>query len=173
MRNGFLTAFAFTFLCIPMVSANEIAERAFFQSVAGEWTGEGILTNAEGEETKVVEEWEAGPVDSGGFEFSGTRQWGDESSEFRWTFSFNVATESIESEYWHTGMEDPLRFEVSLTDDRVEMISNGDGGNSEVRVVNTLKDDKMTGVVSVKNGDGIEVLGGEVIHSKTREKERQ
>ena len=148
--------------------ANEKFDHPFFKSVAGEWTGEGTLADADGESTEITEKWTAGESDDGGFEFSGTRQLPEQTQEFRWHFSYNAATESIESTYWHTGMDDPIEFQISLTDDSVSMVSYGSGSGGEIRVTNTISDEGLVGVVSVKNGDGQEVLGGALNHTRVK-----
>lgn len=148
--------------------ANEKFDHPFFKSVEGEWTGGGSLADANGESTEIAEKWTAGESDDGGFVFSGTRQLPEQTQEFRWHFSYNAATESIESTYWHTGMDDPIEFQISLTDDSVSMVSFGSDSGGEISVVNTISDEGLVGVVSVKNGDGQEVMGGTVNHTRVK-----
>jgi len=156
------------FLLASAAIANEEFEHPFFKAISGEWTGEGGLTNADGEVSELSESWTAEANDAGGFEFSGIRELSDQTQEFRWIFSYNVATESFESEYWHTGMEDPIRFEVSLTDDRADMVLYGGDSGGEIRVTNSLSDGGMESVVSVKDGNGQEVMGGTVNHIRVK-----
>lgn len=149
-------------------SAAERFEHPYFKGLSGEWVGTGSLTNAEGETTEIVEEWSASKTEDDTFTASGRRQWGEENQEFRWVFSYNVTTEAYECEYWHTGMEDPIRLEVSLSDNRAEMRTSGASG-TELTVANTLVEGGIEGEVSVRGEGGREVLEGTVTHERRQQ----
>jgi hypothetical protein len=147
-----------------MSFAGSLADHPFFKAVAGEWVGEGSLTNAEGEEIPIHEEWKGSKNEEGGFSVEGTRQWGEESQEFRWVYLRNQATELYECEYWHTGMEEPVQFQVQLSDGAVEMTAPIGGG--ELKVRNRLKDGTIVGEIALTGESGEASLTGTVTHRK-------
>lgn len=143
---------------------DEIRNHPYFREISGTWTGEGSLVNADGETTPILEDWTGRFNDEGGFSMEGTRQWGDESQEFRWVFLRNEATELYECEYWHSGMEDPMRFEVQLEDSAVSLTTPV--GEGELKVANRLDGGRIEGSVLLTGANGEVTLRGEVVHRK-------
>jgi hypothetical protein len=143
-----------------------IRQEAFFQAVAGEWKGSGSLTNAEGEETPITESWKGEFRADDTFVIEGTRKWGDEDQEFRWVYSFNPTSELYECLYWHTGIEEPIRFEVSLTQERVEMRTPFGDPGGELLVSNEKSEKGLAGEVKMTGSDGRVLLGGKLEHLK-------
>lgn len=153
------------FLLIGSLSfAGSIADHPFFKAVTGEWVGEGSLTNADGEEIPIREEWKAANNDEGGFSVQGNRQWGEEGQEFRWVYMLNQATELYECEYWHTGMEEPIQFQVQLSDTEVKLTTPFGGG--ELKVQNRLEGGTLVGEITLAGEGGQVSLNGTVTHKK-------
>lgn len=142
------------------------AEHSFFKAVAGKWIGEGSLKTRDRGELKVREEWTGAGDGSGGFRFAGKRELGEETHEFSWLFLLNATSGAYECEYRHTGMDSPLRFEVSLTDKRVELRSPlGDPG-SELLIANEIAGAELKGSVLHRDSAGEEVTSGTVTHRR-------
>ncbi|MCG8599798.1 MAG: hypothetical protein MI807_06630 [Verrucomicrobiales bacterium] len=151
-----------TVFSLAKVNGNDFADHPYFSKIVGEWHGEGELTSADGEVIPIREDWSAKVNDEGGFTVEGDRVWGEESQQFHWIFEKNAATELIECEYWHTGMDEALRFQVNLSDDGVEM--RAPIGDGEITVQNTFEKGKITGGVSLVGADGQVGLGGSLKH---------
>ena len=148
------------------VSGDGLSESPFFQRLHGEWVGEGELVNAEGEVFSVHEEWRGDWREDGSFAIEGERKWNEEPQSFRWVFSYNAATELHECEYWHTGMEQPIRFEVSLADGQARLSSAMGDSGGELVIVDRFTEDGMEGEVRWTDANGQEVLGGTIEHEK-------
>lgn len=148
------------------LAANDFASHPYFSKIIGEWQGKGTLTNSDGEDTAIQEDWTAKVNDEGGFSIEGDRIWGEVSQRFRWVFSVNASTELYECEYWHTGMDEPMRFQVSLSDDGVEL--SAPVGDGELSVKNKFKKEKLIGKISLQGSDGQENLAGKVVHNKKK-----
>lgn len=142
------------------------ADHPFFKAVAGRWVGEGSLKTRDSGELKIHEEWTASAEEGGGFRFAGTRVMGDETHEFAWVFFLNAMNGLYECEYEHTGMDNPMRFEVSLTDSRVELKSPLGGPGSELQITNTLEGGILNGTVLHREEDGQELSSGAVKHRR-------
>lgn len=141
-------------------------ENPFFERVTGSWVGDGELVNSEGEVTVIHEEWTGRRTDQGTYMVSGTRQMGDENQEFRWEYSFNPALDFYECEYWHTGMENPMRFEVSVTGTASELRTPFGEPGSELKVRNEFAEEGLDGHITLTNSSGQEVVTGLVKHRK-------
>tara|TARA_R110000850_G_scaffold216951_5_gene342420 strand:+ start:2999 stop:3505 length:507 start_codon:yes stop_codon:yes gene_type:complete len=163
---NFQVAAVLAFLIGSMVSkADDLGQHPFFAAITGEWIGDGELNDrAEGKVIPIHEEWTGAKKDGGSFSMEGMRNWGDEIQEFRWVFSFNTVSELFECEYWQTGMSDTLKFDVILTDQRVQIVAPFGEPGGEISIENSLKDGGIEGLVSVKNANGDVVVGGAVIH---------
>lgn len=157
---------ALFFALVSGASAADEAIPEYLVSIEGDWIGEGELTNAEGEVVPIREEWTASRTGGGIFSVEGKRTWGEEPQEFRWVFQRNAATELFECEYWHTGMNEPARFQVQFADDGVDLrVALGDG---EIRVENKLgPDGRIEGTVTVTDGAGGTSLNGVVNHRRS------
>jgi hypothetical protein len=147
-------------------AGEELVSQSFFKSISGHWLGAGQLVNAEGEVTGIQEDWTGSFLDDASFEMKGTRLWGGEQQEFYWRFTHNDSLDLFECEYWHTGIQEPVRFEVSLTETSVEMRRPFGEPGGELKISNTLVGDKIDGKISLTQGNGTEVLSGKVEHSK-------
>ena len=159
---GLLVAFSFQY------AAAGPFDGMFFKKAEGSWIGDGELTNnSDGEITPVHEEWTARTSENGTFLVEGTRKMGEENQEFRWEYSFNPAVELYECEYWHTGMDEPIRFEVSLTDSTSELRSPFGDPGSELKIVNEITDEGIDGSISITNSNGQETVSGMVKHRKS------
>lgn len=155
------------FALVNVVSAVDEAIPDYLLSIEGDWIGEGELTTAEGEVIPIREEWTASRTGGEIFSVEGKRTWGEEPQEFRWIFQRNAATELIECEYWHTGMNEPARFQAQFSDNGVDLrVAMGDG---EIRVENALgPDGEIEGRVTVTDGAGGTSLSGVVNHRRSR-----
>jgi hypothetical protein len=138
----------------------------FFKALEGRWTGEGELITRDQGELKIHEEWTGAAEEGGGFRMSGTRRLGEENHEFSWLFLLNPTSGLYECEYQHTGMEQAMRFEVSVTENRVELRAPlGDPG-SELLITNTLEEGAIRGTVRHRDANGGEVSSGKVLHRR-------
>ena len=148
--------------------AGTIEEQPFFKAITGKWTGTGQLVSNEGTSTSIKEEWEGKFNDDGTFSISGARQWGDDSQDFQWVFSRNPSTELYECEYTQTGLDQPLRLEVSVTDTRIELKAPiGDPG-SELKITNSIVGKTIEGTVLFTDSSGTATLKGTVIHTRRK-----
>lgn len=147
--------------------AAEFADHAYFSRAIGSWTGEGELTNVEGETSQIKEEWVAKLDVDGSFVITGNREWNGESFEFRWVYHYNAANELYEVDYWQTGMEEDLRMEASVTDNRIELKAPFGDAGAELRVVNVFVNGNIESDVEITDAQGVKALGGQLIHSKT------
>ncbi|MEM9015588.1 MAG: hypothetical protein AAGC68_01145 [Verrucomicrobiota bacterium] len=146
--------------------AGDFPREEFFVKLEGGWEGSGSLVNSDGEETAIAEEWTGRFCDDGSFAMEGTRQWGEDQQEFRWVYRFNPTTELFECDYWHTGMDQDVRFEVSLAGERIEMMAPiGDPG-TELRIINAFSREGLEGSISMTSAQGGELLSGTVSHSR-------
>jgi hypothetical protein len=138
----------------------------FFKALEGRWIGDGALAIRDQGELKIHEEWTGTPEDGGGFRIAGTRTMGEETHEFSWVFLLNPTSGLYECEYQHTGMDRTLRFEVSLTETRVELRAPlGDPG-SELLITNTLEGAAIQGTVRHRDANGGEISSGKVVHRR-------
>ena len=96
----------------------------------------------------------------------GNRQWGDDKQEFRWEFSFNPTSELYECLYWHSGMEEKLRFEASLTEEQVELRSPIGEPGGQLVIVNKKEGETIVGKVTMTDGSEIELLTIEMVHKR-------
>jgi hypothetical protein len=143
-------------------------DQPYFTRLAGSWTGEGEMSNPDGVSTVIHEEWTA-ERDGDRFLIRGTRQAGEENQEFHWIFTFNVSTELYECEYWHTGMESDLVFEVSLSDNRSQLrASLGDSGG-ELLITNSMEGNVIDGTVEFTSQTGESFPFASVKHTKEEE----
>jgi hypothetical protein len=159
----FLVAFSFS---IGTARAGDVADNPFFKAIAGSWSGDGELVSADGEPTSIHEEWTAARLDNGSFEVKGTRKMGEEDQEYRWVYTLNAATELVECEYRHTGMEEALRFQVQISENEVRLSTPFGGEGSELVIENSLSGKTIKGKISVQNASGEKNLSGEVIHKR-------
>lgn len=166
LRFVALFAVASTLATSALAQTPQPVEHPFFKTVAGRWIGEGSLMTRDNGELKVREEWTAAAEGGGGYRFAGTRTMGDETHEFSWLFLLNPTSGAYECEYQHTGMEQAMRFEVSITDTGVELKSPLGGPGSELRITNTLEDGVLNGTVRHVDAAGQEVTSGTVVHRR-------
>lgn len=166
LLSAALIAIVFTIAQSASAQSVQPADHPFFKAVAGRWVGEGSLKTRDSRELKIHEEWSASAEEGGGFRFAGTRVMGDETHEFAWVFFLNSTNGLYECEYEHTGMDNPMRFEVSLTDSRVELKSPLGGPGSELLITNTLEGGILNGTVLHREADGQEVSSGTVKHRR-------
>lgn len=147
-------------------AADEIP--SYLELIRGDWIGDGELNTAEGEVITIHEEWTAAPSEEGFFALRGTRKMGEEDQEFRWVFQKNAATDLFECEYWHTGMDEPIRFQAQFQSEGVDLLANS--GDGEVRVTNSLReDDEIVGEVLLTNGQGLVTVEGTLVHQRRLE----
>ncbi len=151
-----LVSFSLVLLCSSVGVADQF-DQAYFSAIKGDWVGDGEVLNAapggDGAATPIHEEWSAGREDDR-FVIRGTRLAGEETQEFRWIFTFNASTELYECEYWHTGMETELIFEVSLNGNRAELRTAFGENGGELLVSNLVKENRIEGLVEVSNRNG-------------------
>lgn len=169
--KGFAKAILAILFLVFTQAHGSLADRTFFEAISGSWVGDGSLTNADGDLIPIHEEWTGSVLEDGSFEMKGDRNWGDDLQEFRWHFIENPVLELIECEYWHTGMDSPLRFEVSLTESEVELKAPFGDPGGELKITNVLSEQGMDGSVSATQSSGVEVLSGTVIHQRQEEAE--
>lgn len=164
--RGTVLAIAILAYCCNSFSQDRLKEEAFFQEIEGPWIGSGELVDADGNTIDIEEDWDGSYLDDGSFEMRGTRLWGEDEQEFYWRFTHNESLDLLECEYWHTGLEEPIRFEVSLTETSAEVKAPFGAPGGELIVSNTLSDGKIEGRVSLLQPDGSESLSGSVMHKK-------
>lgn len=63
-------------------------------------------------------------------------------------------------------MDDRLRCDVVILDEGVELWAPFGNSGGELLIVNTLREDEMTGTVSLTNQNGEETVSGSVVHRK-------
>lgn len=148
--------------------AGPLAENPFFIAITGEWTAEGEVEDAEGRLIHIVESWKGEPSGENGFTIAGHRVADGERQGFRWIFSYNAALETVEGEYLQDGMDESLRFSVTVTPERLAATADFDGGGG-LSVVNSLTEDGMVGTVSVRDAGGSVLLQGELTHQRSEE----
>ena len=148
------------------IRGDELADHPFFRSLTGTWSGDGQLVNADGDATPIHEEWEGKRQADGTFTMAGTRQWGEEDQEFRWVFHYNPTTELYECEYWHSGMDEKLRFEVQLADARVELRAPMGDPGSELLISNEIDEEEIDGQIRLTAASGETNLEGSVRHKR-------
>ena len=162
--------FLYLFLLYVLAGAAGLAgtfeEHPFFKAVTGNWIGEGELVSKEGKTIQVREVWKGKVNPDGTFSISGKREWGEDIQEFTWSFSHNPSTDLYECEYSHSGMENPLRLEVSVTDKRAVLTAPFGESGGELVITNALVGETMEGEVLLKDGNGVESLKGKVIHAR-------
>lgn len=160
------TCLVFLFALSSVALGQTKFETPFFQKVTGDWIGDGELVNANGEITVIHEEWSGKETEDGTYLVSGSRLMGEENQEFRWEYTFNPTLDFYECEYWHSGMDESMRFEVSLTADSAELRAPlGDPG-SELKIRNDLVDDGIEGHITLTDANGQEIVTGLVTHHK-------
>jgi hypothetical protein len=142
------------------------AEHPLFKAITGRWVGDGSLKTRDSGELEVHEEWVAAAEDGGGYRFAGTRKLGQETHEFSWLFLLNATSGAYECDYEQTGMDQPMRFEVSITETRVEVKSPLGGPGSELLITNSLDGNLLSGTVTHRDANGQEVSSGTVIHRR-------
>lgn len=167
-RLFFLGVFSFLLLGSSLL-ADEIGEHPYFKAVSGKWTGEGDLTTVDGLTIHVKEVWEGKVGEDGTFVVEGDREWGEEKQVFKWVFSFNSTNELYECEYTVTGVDDPMRFEVSVNDISAELKTPFGEPGGEIIISNSIVEKKLEGKVSVVDGDQLEVLKGTIVHERSKE----
>lgn len=138
----------------------------YFTGTTGHWTGEGELTNQDGEVTPIHEDWSAEKTAEGTFLVSGHRRMGEEEQDFRWEYSFNSTLDLYECEYWHTGMDDPIRFEVSITETSTELRTPFGDPGSELKIRNELTAEGIDGHITLTDSSGQETITGIVKHKR-------
>ncbi|MEM9280620.1 MAG: hypothetical protein AAGA96_02230 [Verrucomicrobiota bacterium] len=146
--------------------AQSLTDEPFLNSIAGKWSGSGQLTDQDGNVTAVQENWTGEFTDEGSFVMSGRRQFGEEPQEFSWEFMFNAATELVECEYWHTGMDEKMTFQVTLSDKEVELRTPFGEPGGELLVSNRLSSSGIDGLVQLLNPDGAAIIEGPFTHLK-------
>ncbi len=142
------------------------AEHPLLKAITGRWIGDGVLKTRDGGDLEVHEEWVAAAEEGGGFRFAGTRKLGQETHEFSWLFLLNATSGAYECDYEQSGMDQPMRFEVSITETRVEVKSPLGGPGSELLITNSLDGNVLNGTVSHHDASGQEVSSGTVIHRR-------
>lgn len=147
-------------------AASDLSDDEVFRALEGSWKGTGQLVNREGEKTPIEEDWTGEFIDGNRFLMSGTRQWGEDTHQFRWEFSYNPTTELYECLYEHSGMEEPLRFEVSRSENQVEMRAPFGDPGGELRIRNQLREPGVRGTVEAVGADGVTQLEGVIVHRK-------
>lgn len=150
-------------------SEDRLAEETFFQSIQGSWIGSGQLTDVDGKTTDIQEDWTGSYLEDGSFEMKGTRLWGEDNQEFYWRFAHNASLDLVECEYWHTGVEEPIRFEVSLTENSAELRAPFGEPGGQLLVSNRFFEESIEGLVSLTQPDGSESLSGTMVHKREKE----
>ena len=160
---------SFLFLSTAIAGPGAIKDHPYFKAVTGKWSGEGDISIADGTVIHVKESWEGKAQDDGTFVVSGSRNWGEEKQDFKWVFSHNETTDLYECEYTFTGLETPMHFEVSLSDDSAELKSPFGEPGGELQITNKVKNDTLTGNVVYTSVVGIELMTGTVTHTRSKE----
>lgn len=151
------------------VGAETFKNDPVLSKLVGNWTAEGELTGADGEKISITETWTGKIDDSGSLVMTGTRMMNEEEQEFSWTFSFNSTSEIFECEYSHTGMEEPLRFDVTISvTERTTTLKAPFGDGGSLSVLNTIAEDgkSMEGDVTIFDAQGQKQIHGTVKHKK-------
>ncbi len=167
-RPFFLFLLLFCLCNGSLLRGGTFEEHPFFRVITGKWTGEGELVTADGTPIVIKEVWEGKENEDGTFSITGNRDWGDDKQEFEWVFSHNPSTDLYECEYSHTGMDETIRLEVSITDTRAELTAPMGEPGSELRITNSIVEETIEGEVLVTNRDGGVTLKGKIIHTRVK-----
>lgn len=156
---------------------NQFPGKALFQRMVGEWTSEGKLTSpVSGDVIEVTESWVGKFVNDGkSFEIEGDRIWGDESQTFKWEYSYNATTESLQVLYTSSSLDEELTMEVSVNEAEgvVSLLAPMGGEGAEIQIVNKFVKNKLVSEVTLKGNDGQTALEGALTHSQKNTKDRK
>lgn len=161
-------------LLVPFVFCGTACaeDNPIFESLKGKWKGDGELHTESGEVIRIHEDWEGKMIDDGKFRMAGKRDWNDEKQEFSWVFTFNSSTDLYECEYRQSGMDEPMKFEVSISgENRVELKTPFGEPGGELIITNVVESkDRIEGTVELKKRDGLDSFQGKVVHQRAEEK---
>ncbi|MDB4662152.1 hypothetical protein OAE61_00800 [Verrucomicrobiales bacterium] len=151
-------------------TAGPFSEHPIFSKLIGSWSASGELSGATSDEKiPITETWKGVIGDDGILTLSGNRTMNGEDQKFTWTYSYNAASEIFECEYTHTGIETPLRFELSIaTPTRTTDMKTPFGDNGTLAVKNVLaKDgDSIDAEVKILDAQGQALVSGTVKHTR-------
>ncbi|MCB1231512.1 MAG: hypothetical protein KDN19_14680 [Verrucomicrobiae bacterium] len=151
------------------LSAGPFGEDSIFEKLTGDWEARGKLTNNDGSITEVRETWTGKRESDTAFEASGTRVFDEQDPHtFTWRYLYNPTTELIECEMTMSTQDQPIRFEVQVSDaaGTVSMKAPLDADGSELRIINEIKDDKIVGTVTITDANGNQTVSGTVEHRR-------
>ncbi len=143
-------------------------EGTIFAKITGDWEGRGELNSNDGTVTPVTETWTGKREGEATFEMTGTRTFGDEEPHtFTWRYLYNPTTELIECEMTMSTMEQPMRFEVQVSEAAGTVTLKGPlGDGGELKIVNKVTDGKIVGEVTMTDANGNQSLTGTVEHRR-------
>ncbi len=146
------------------------SEHEYFSQAIGKWKSKGDLVAADGNTVPVSEELESKITEDGTFVIEGSRNMNGQEQDFRWVFSFNESTDLFECDYHHTGMENPVRMEVSVVGKKIEMRAPLGNSGNELVVSHELTDaDTVDGYVLLQSVDGQSLLEGKIVYKREAE----
>ena len=154
-------------LTIGLAIAGPFEDHPYFKAITGNWVGEGELVSKDGTTIQTREIWEGKLNEHGSYSISGDRVMGDNNQEFTWNFTHNPATDLYECHYTHTGMDNPIRLTVTVSDEKI-VLSAPFGDSAELTIRKVLVDKTIEGNVLIKDASGIDALKGKVIHKRSQ-----
>ncbi|MCB1236532.1 MAG: hypothetical protein KDM91_15800 [Verrucomicrobiae bacterium] len=153
---------------LAMATANPVSDNPVLKLLAGEWTGEGKLIDADGHEQPVKETWTGKFTDGGNFAMSGNRTLDQLLHEFAWEFYPNG--DLIEGQMKISEPQLDLRFEVAISeaDRSVTMKVPTTASGGLMTIVNTVSADgkSISGTVEIKDDNGVVTSSGKVEHRR-------
>lgn len=152
--------------------AKQFPGRGLFQRMVGEWTSEGKLTSSvSGDVIKVTESW-VGKFDEGegSFTIEGDRIWNGEAQTFKWKYSYNATTESLDVIYTTSSLDKELSMAVSVNEVEgiISLLAPMGTDGAEIQIENKFLKGKLISKVAIKGSDGQTVLEGELKHSQKK-----
>jgi hypothetical protein len=171
-----LVGFVLPVAGLPAQEGGQFWEKhAFFKHLTGAWKSSGELVSKEKTQA-VTEEWEGKASSDTEFQIKGTRTFDGEMQKFRWSFTRNAATDTLEAIMVTNDDEaGRLRFEISYSEveNVMELTAPMGNGASKLLLKARFEDDKpahekLVFDLIITGDDGEENLKGKVSHEKVK-----
>ena len=170
--QSIIVAVSVLLLKAAMGEEKQFPGKILFERMVGEWTSEGKLTSpVSGDVIKVTESC-VGKFNEGGgsFTIEGDRIWNGETQTFKWEYSYNATTESLEVIYTASSLDKELSMEVSVNEAEgiISLLAPMGSDGAEIQIENKFVKDKLVSQVVLKGNDGQTVLEGAMKHSQEK-----